>query len=362
MANNEFLNQSGADNDFDKITSINDQIKLIKERGLSDYLDRDIDKFSQRFETLKVLRYLPPTNERFQQALELFYEIFDVIPIMYQRLSEIPIFRATTNRVSEVFTSQSRISYNSDATEIKPGKFNVYYQSMFYGCLPYTPLNTDLYLPPRLVASLECCKDLFNPEKTLLVQDITVGRWHVEQAFNAINLCFDQLHLGNNPGLKAANDKFLKYLLEAFSKEAGKFIKTVFEYFSVLCRVGKDENAYYVLSALLTALKAYHKDHNGINVEALISPSAASEGHGLNIVMNPETVDQHLTLNAIVTDRFFLLLPGKKTYCSYPCTEIIVNHQKLKDFQYKFKRYIPIAPRFMNNNSFVELGYGYLLQ
>jgi len=171
---------------FNGIGLIDQQIKLLKERGIHTYLNRDIGKFEKYFARLKELLDLPATNERFDEAYELFYRIFDAVPLMYHRLSDIPIFRAARNKIGEVFTSQSRISYNKNTDQIGPGKFNAWYQPMFYGCLPYRPQVEKEYPEPRLVVALECCKDLYRHDNTLLVQDITIGRWHIQPAVGVV--------------------------------------------------------------------------------------------------------------------------------------------------------------------------------
>jgi hypothetical protein len=82
-------------------------------------------------------------------------------------------------------------------------------------------------------------------------------------------------------------------------------------------------------------------------VSGIISSSAATEGKGLNIVLTPETVDLHLLLNAVCMYRFFLIMPEAKSYSIYHCTEIIENHLDVQDFNYRFKRYISPAERFL---------------
>jgi hypothetical protein len=356
--NNDMPNEiTGADS-FNKIGLINEQIRLIKERGLHTYLNRDINKFEEYFARLQELLDLSATNYRFEEAYELFYKIFDAVPLIYHRLSDIPIFRGARNKIGEIFTSQSRISYNKNLAQIGPGKFNVWYQPMFYGCLPYRPQIEKEYPEPRLVAALECCKDLFQNENGLLVQDITVGKWLIREPFDAINLCFDSVHLIKNPELKEVNDRFRKHMLDTFSPQGSKFIMKIFEFFSTLCRTSSDAQAYYVLTALFTAIKTYHQVETNLNVDALISPSAASEGHGLNIVMFPETVDRCLYLDAVIMDRYFLVMPEARNYSVYPCSDVVQNHKRILDFDYLFKNYLPLSPDFIKRNYICDYSDG----
>ncbi|MDN3551003.1 hypothetical protein [Mucilaginibacter aquaedulcis] len=342
---------------FDNIPSLDEQISLLKERGLDSYLKRDLHIFKQKFDRLRELLNEPANNKNFEEAYQLFYYIFDVVPMMYHRLSDMPIFRAARNKINEVFSIQSRISYNKNISAIPAGKFNVWYQPMFYGCLPYGPSKPELYPPPRLVASLECCKDLYNDKTKLLIQDITIGKWQIREPINAINLGFDHVHLSRNPELKQVNEQFIKHIFEVYSGEAGHFIKDLLEYFSCLCRTGSDEKSYYVLTALFNALKIYHETNNELKVDALISSSAASDGHGLNIVMTPEIVDRCLWLKAVIMDRFFLVSPERNTYSIYPCTEIIENHLEVSDFHFQFKKYIQVAQNYIERYAFKDYGY-----
>ncbi|RYY06580.1 MAG: hypothetical protein EOP43_05925 [Sphingobacteriaceae bacterium] len=338
-------------NSFDKIPEVTKQIRLLKETGLHSYLNRDINIFKQKFEQLKQLLLCSANNENFEKAFELFYYIFDAVPMMYNRLSDVPIFRAASNDLNEVFSTQSRISYNPKKENIGPGKFNVWYQSMFYGCLPYEAVNKNEYPEPRLVAALECCKELYSNNKPLVVKDITIGRWELKESINAINLAFDNVHLSKNPELKRTNDQFLNHILEAYSPEAGQLIKEIYKYFSSLCRTGSDEKTYYILTALFASLQNYYETNKGLKIDALISSSAASEGHGLNIVIIPDAVERCLWLKAVMMDRYFSVAPEFTTYSCYPITEVIFNHFKATNFNFTFKKYIPLANRFLEKLS-----------
>jgi hypothetical protein len=328
--------KSQVNENFDSLKNLPEQIRLLQERGLAARLNNELPKFIGYFEEIKKL-------------LE--------VPMMYNTLSDIPIFRAARNKLNELFSTQSRISYNSNPETIEAGKFNVWYQPMFYGCLPYRPQEPKLYPPPRIVAALECCKDLYKPEVLLAFQDITIGRWYINKPFDAINLCFDNVHLQKNFELKKVNDAFFEHMRKAYSTEAANFIKDLYQFFSTLCRTGSDERAYYILTALFASLKIYHKENNGLNIVALISASAASEGHGLNIVIEPSAVNEHLLLNAVIMDRFALVLPEMINYAGYPVSEIVFNYHNSEDFRFSFKSFIPISQDYIKMHHFKDYAY-----
>lgn len=342
---------------FDIVLDKAEQIKLIKERGLNSYLDNDLDKFHRKFDRLKVLVTKEANNENFEEAYTLFYHIFDAVPIMIHKLEGMNIIRAARNKLGEVFSTQERISYNKKTAHINPGKFNVWYQSMFYGCLPYVPVHKEIYPEPRIVAALECCKDLYRGKYDLMLQDITIGSWQIRNPFYAVNFAFDPVHLSNNPDMKAATLQFLSDMASGFSDKAVEFIKQVYEYFSILCRTGSDEKCYYVLTALFLAIKEYYRENMDTEMLALISSSYASEGHGLNIVMTPEAVDKHLILKMVMMERYHLN-PGTKDYVSFPITNIAMNKNDVENFNFHFDVYNPLPAQI--RAAFGKADYAYL--
>jgi hypothetical protein len=315
--------------------------------GLEAYLNRDLGLFMQQFETLQELFYKPASNENFNTAFQLFYRIFDVVPLLVNRLNDLSIFRAQTNKPNELFSTQSRISYNKTNPDIiTPGKFNAWGEPMFYGSLPYMPKEKEKFFPPSLTACLETCKDLYNPEKMVLLQDFTVGRWTINETLNVVNLVFDEVHLSHNQELKVSNDAYIEKLLRNLDSKAGDFVKELFSYYSRLCRTGSNEGAYYVLTALYTAIRLYYESI-GAEVNGMISSSAATDGMGLNIVMTPAAVEHYLTLNAVTMYRYFLVMPEARKYAIYHSSEIIENYRNLPEFNYTFKQYLPPAERFL---------------
>jgi hypothetical protein len=321
------------------------QMALFKQRGLDAYLNRDLSKFQERFETLQLLLDKPANNDNYEQAFGIFYDIIDAVPLLYNELNGSDIFRAQTNKPNELFNSQSRISYNKTNPKlIGPGKFNVWYEPMFYGCLPYRPVNDNEYLPPYLTATFETCKEL--KSRTIPLQDFTIGQWKNKSPFHVINLCFDDFHLAHNYELKRANDEYVKNLTANLSSPAGDFVHQLFKYYSELCRTGSNEGSYYILTALFNAIRQYYGNENA-EVNGLISCSAATDGVGLNIVLTPAAVNKYLYLNAAFMYRFFLVQPEAQKYAAYPCSEIILNHQKIDDFNFSFKEYLVPAERFL---------------
>jgi len=336
--------------DFQKQELLKSQIALFKQRGLDSFLNKDLANFQSRFDRLNELLYKPASNENFDDAYQNFYKIFDAVPLLYNQLGGLNIFRAQTNKPNELFSTQTRISYNKTNPKcISPGKFNVWYEPMFYGCLPYKTENEKDYFPPALGAALETCKDLSDKRKEVLMQDFTVGRWSTKTPFSTVNLCFDEVHLSYNYELKHANETYIRILKDNLSSSAGDFVTQVFQFYSNLCSTGSNEGSYYILTALFNAIKIYYSQELKMEINGLISSSAATEGRALNIVMTPSAVDKYLMLNAVTMYRYILIMPERNGYATYPFSEIITNHQQTEDFNYSFKNYIIPAERFVNN-------------
>lgn len=333
--------------DSSKLTQ-NEQLELYKARGLNKLLENRLSEFKEKFEKLKLLENEPPNDENFETAVWIFFDIFDVLPLMFNQLEGSDIFRAQCNGPDELFTNQSRISYNKDNPKsINPGKFNVYYDAVFYGCVPYRPDKLRGYIEPYIVACYETCKALQDQTKQVLIQDFTIGQWKPKSAFNVINLCFDEHHLTLNPELRSANGRWLELLKDTLSLDAHQFIKDIFNYYSILCRTGSNEKTYYILTALFHAIRIYYGEDN-IEINGLISSSAASNGVGLNIVLTAAAVDKFLYLNAVFMYRFFRVTNGSSFYVKYPCSEIIYNESKIPDFEYRFTEYLRPSSSFIS--------------
>jgi hypothetical protein len=324
------------------------QFDLLIDRGLNHYLNKNLDSFKAKFEKLKELQLQEPNDENFNIAFNLFYKIFDFVPLMYHELETPHIYRSQPNEIGELFNTQRRISYNKDNIKlIKPGKFNAWYEPMFYGSLPYSPKDKKDFISPSLTAALESYKDFNDASKTIYFKDLTIGKWKISKKFTCVNLCFDNIHLNYNHEMKETCDVFLSSLSKYYSPDSHEFIKNIFSYYSSLCRISSNEGAYYLLTAFFTAIRHYYAKFADIQINGIISSSAATNGRGLNIVLTPSVVDKHLILDSVRMLRFFLVLPEARTYSIYKCSETVNNSFQLPDFNFSFNSYLKPAERFL---------------
>jgi len=328
---------------MDSIQLIKQQILIMKDRGLFEYLDRDADKFLRKLERLNQLLEKPLNNRNFNGAYQVFYRIIDAVPLLVNRNSDTAIYRAVTNEPGELFNHQQRISYNKTRPDkIGKGKYNRPGEAMFYGCMGYPPIPGVPYFSPVETAELEACPELRMPVKTLLLQDFTIGRWLIKRPFWIVNFCFDDGHLLNNPFLARANDVYLNMICEELSLKAAYFVRQMVKVYSRVSATRSDDSAYYMLTALFKAVRDYYRDTYGQLVAGMASPSAATGGKGLNVVLIPEAVDEFLYLDGVIMRRYRLMLPEKIHYDKKECSEEILNWRRVPDFTFEFKEYIPL--------------------
>lgn len=256
-------------------------------------------------------------NEVFQN----FVEIIKFVPLMATYIEIPQVVRARANFNGEMFTNQGQISYNTECPgRIAFGRFNQKGEPLFYGSLPTESKNVDYVLS----CALECCKELTAGDQDFSYRDITVGGWLVNSAFPAVNLCFDEGHLNENPSLKVEMQKYLGIIEECFSKEATDFIKAFLHYFSELSGTLATSDFHYIATtALFHAIRYYYSEIVNEPKYGLIYPGAMSEKKGLNIVLTRDAVDRFLTLDKVVMFRYNLVKPENNKYVAYPCSDMV---------------------------------------
>lgn len=256
-------------------------------------------------------------NEAFQNLIK----IVDLIPLMVSFINIPQVVRGRPNQNFEIFKNQSQISYNSECSElIQFGRFNQKGEPLFYASLPTEAKSVDYMLS----CALECCKELSAELNGLRYQDITIGGWLVKESFPTINLCFDDIHLIENPSLKLEIIKFFNICEECFSVEAYRFIKSFFGYFSDLTgKLATCDFDYFVTTALFHAIRWYYNEKESEFKFGIIYPSAMSEKRGMNIVLTRQAVDRYLSLDKVVMYRYFFVGSDGNNVVAYPVSDIV---------------------------------------
>ena len=283
------------------------------------FVEDKIDAMRKNFEIAKHLLNQRVSDDNFNSAFQSFYEIINTIPLLKNSITIPQIARARANFNGELFTQKSEISYNlKNQHKIELGRFNRKGEPLFYGSLPVENSKVDYIM----ACALECCKELIDEETSPDVQDFTISGWIVEKPFDVITMCFDKKHLEKNPSLKLAVDGYISSITEAFNSDTSGFIKEFMHYFSGLSsRLCKNDNSYYVLTALFVAIRYYYKTVEKQKILGMIYPSAMTESEGLNIVLTRYAVDNFLRLDKVVMYRYYLEKNEHK-YIAYPCSKM----------------------------------------
>lgn len=296
--------------------------------GYINFVNESLPTLVEQFEIVKNLINKPCSDENFNTAFQSFAKIVQVIPLMVSKLEIPQIVRGRKNNVEHpFFTEEWELSYNLKFAHLIPlGRFNQEAEPLFYGSLPTENKDEDYVLS----CALECCKELTDKTNPVEVQDITVGGWLVKEPFMVINLCFDALHLNDNPSLKNATNRYLQKIADTFSADVFKFIEIFLGYFSELSRT-KNEGCdnYYITTALFVAIRWHYKERENTSIYGLIYPAAMSDAKGLNIVLTRDAVDMYLKLDKVIMYRYCIVKPERDTYFAEPCSAMskVINHQ-----------------------------------
>lgn len=319
--------------DEDSIRSLSQNKILIAE------VHENLNELESEFLKVQSLFIHPVTDVNFNAAITSFYKIFILVPLMKSRIDAkgMPMFRARPNEKKNIlFSKEIDISYNStDLSVIKAGRFNQPLQAVFYGSLPVE----NSKIPPEMVACLETCKGLTDPINPVYLKDFTIGRWQIQKPFYVVNLCFDEAHLKGNQPLKRAADEYLQIIRDCLTKESSKFVFKFLTYFSEMSgRRSLTNNEYYILTALLYAVKYYYWKEKNERVYGLIYPSAMTEAQGLNLVITTEAVDLFLKPDKVIMYRFLLDRIDKTTYTADKCSAMA----DIKDGEFQITNFIRI--------------------
>ena len=217
-------------------------------------VNESVFKLQCLFDDVKKLLNKPISDDNYNSAFRIFYEIFDLLPVLKNNISLPGIMRARPLKKDEILPAEQwEISYNLKNNRYIPlGKFNQKEEPLFYGSL-----ITDEGLEHQVLSACkECCKELSCKYNPPAVQDITLSSWVISEPFSVINLCFDDQHLRYNKELKEGVDSYLHAIKDNFAPRTSVFIETFFRYFSELSRtlMAKNEN-YQLLGPLFIGLR-----------------------------------------------------------------------------------------------------------
>lgn len=292
---------------------------LGKHKAVLDAMDSRLEKLEQEFLKIQSLFDYDVTDDNFNAAIKSFFFIFDVMPLMSLTLhpGQIDLFRARINEKNILFNTASEISYNKARPDlVGAGRFNQPKQPVFYASLPVEKGTVT----PYMAACFETCKGLTDQEHPVNLVDFTIGRWNVIQPFQVINLCFDAQQLQYSPSLNQAVASYFSGLKQHMTEASLSFTKRFLAYFSEMSgRQSLIKREYYILTALFYAIREYYKEYNKQEVYGLTFTGAATEKHGLNVVVMPAAADHFLELDVVIMYRFFR---SGKTFVADKCSDM----------------------------------------
>lgn len=284
-----------------------------------DWTDDEIKKFSSQIDYFKSFRSKPINQDNFYEAYKTCYLLIDKIPLASTRVDVNFILRGRPNLTDSHFKEEWEISYNSRFKKfIKLGRFNRPLESMFYGSVPDELDNNHF----GLVAAMECYKELFTEENITLTQYFTFGKWCLNTHFEVVNLCNDDKCLAANPRLNISTKKHEEYIRKRFPLKTAEFIIEFWKFISKLA-ANKFENDqdHFLTTAIICAIITYRKKEMNLETYGALYPSTMTENNGLNIVLQPTTVDKFLNLKTAFMVKFDRQTTDLKKFSVEQCTD-----------------------------------------
>lgn len=269
-------------------------------------------------------------------SLVSYEEIFDLIkngikkvPIPVAKvIKNSYIDRARPNNGIELFKNINELGYIKNDEVITNvltsfGRANCPHQVMFYGAIKTAKIDK-----PRLTAIAEISHLFRNNSDSLDGIHYTVSRWETNDEFLVAEVVFSEYALKNNPDIFESFEKQIGFLKELnLSEEEIEFYKKFLIFISEEFSKKAVKPCDYKISAAYTNIVLLNLDIKGISY-----PSVQTEYFGINIVLNPESVDKYLTPKICSTQ--IVYKNGKNTLITngeYYCDEIVVS----KDIQWQ---------------------------
>jgi len=264
-------------------------------------LDADLEQFKKVMKYIDLHVNMTFNEQTFSELKEVCKVILNNVPFMISFVESTYITRARKN-TKELFSKKQDISCNTNIERIEAGRFNLEKQSVFYGCLPTYHPNGERINYRNQCPMFEVCKEITTHEGLTFPIFFTLGFWKVTKPLAVMNLCYDEDHLDSNSALDRPVKAFIENLQASCPKDVFDFIMNVWRYFSGLSRKWDEanhRNYYYILTAFFAAFEESHQETYHTSCTGIIYPSAMTQAKGLNIVLNPKSVDEHLELTHV---------------------------------------------------------------
>jgi len=148
-------------------------------------------------------------------------------------------------------------------------------------------------------------KNILSESNTKPIQYFTSGIWHLKKPLKVINLCYNENLMIANPKMKGNVNSFVKEIYNIFPSASAPFI---IEFWKFICDLAakKDEIGceHFLSTAYSTATFAYYREVMKKELHGILYPSPVTKNHGINIVLNPNVVDDFLSLKSVYMIKF----------------------------------------------------------
>jgi len=280
------------------------------------------------------------------QVVDLMRNSVKRIPIPVAKLvNNAAIDRARKNNGEILFSDISDITYISDQKVIQQlltefGRANCPHQSMFYGAIETSQIQHQ-----RITAIAETSTLYQDPEGINLDGELyTISRWRSLVELEIAEMVFSEDAIVANPDIEKAFNKQV-----GFAKRKGvdaAFYKEFLIFISSEFARKKESHHDYKISSAYTNLTLNHPKISGISY-----PSVQTGYKGENIVFPPNIVDQHLRLEAIITQRLF---KNRERAFINNHMECLNPHVSLNNFMWTQTNPVHIAPRQEIDEALIE--------
>ena len=234
-------------------------------------------------------RYTPLKCER------LFQKLCVQKPMLFVTVDYNRLARCSYNRhdkeVSEVFNNVGRLSYNPNIKTIKLQRCNYPKQQAFYGAIGLDNEASTM----MSTAIMEVCFEYIKRDDKD-THYMTLSRWQITRPLSVFVLPYSDLSMSNNFEFKKAKENF-DPMIAKVAKDLNvsvNYVRTYLKFIShIFCIRENKTNYYKISSAYVNYILNYAASMNK-RVDGVIYPSANTDGAGMNIVLNPDLIDNKI--------------------------------------------------------------------
>lgn len=249
----------------------------------------------------------------FEVLKKICFRIISTVPLPVYSFEKSFILRARPNFNGEVFKNKSEISYNPCKEKVKPSRFNLQGEPVFYGAMALKSENAD----GALTTICESFKDLFDSNYKIKEQYLTIGRWQIMKPISLILFTFFPNAEQKNSYLHRINPFYREFINSACSESDYQKCQIVYNYISEqAARKVDSQNNYLFTTAFFHTLKEFYGNEIGI-----MYSSSMTDNNGISLVLSKEVVDNnYLLLDFVAMYKCRRNPSNPREFRIYPCS------------------------------------------